>query len=546
MACLRVGIGLCLLLEIGGCSKIAAGDGVATDSTRAGAIAQTLGTRAAVVAAADALVVHAQSRPSERAKLLRQAAQLRVGIWRLEGRKVDALEALEQFAEIASAGGGSACEARVDQVLLETELNAGLGHAYEALYHLTTESKDRACVSRANAILHVLEAYQPTADSRNRTAVSALVDTPVPADSQKLDAETSRALVVKPALSASAGAEATITGIERYGALESARIVVHLTGPAGFEVGEVAPEAGKGPRIFVDVESAGYRGQSAFDVGGLVERVRLGRRPNGTRIVLDLDTAAYRRVFYLPEPFRLVIDLSKDAPGGESTNTGSRRIRRVALDPGHGGHDPGATGPGGLREKDVTLDIAHRAAPLIAQELGVSTLLTRDADVYVALDERTAKANAFGADLFVSIHCNASVDPAARGVTTFVLDDSRDPLAAHVAARENAASPAAAAELAGALGRVMGGRSLAESLHLAALLQRATVASLGPHYSGVRDQGAKRAGFYVLAGAHMPAALFEVSFISNDVEEARLNIADYRQKLADAIVNAVRAYRDGL
>src|SRR5690606_19536524 len=123
-------------------------------------------------------------------------------------------------------------------------------------------------------------------------------------------------------------------------------------------------------------------------------------------------------------------------------------IRRVALDPGHGGHDPGAVGPRGLREKDVTLDIAHRAGPLIAQELGISTLLTRDTDVYVPLDERAAKANAFGADLFVSIHCNASADPSARGIMTFVLDESEDPLAMHVAARENAASPAAAAELA--------------------------------------------------------------------------------------------------
>ena len=96
------------------------------------------------------------------------------------------------------------------------------------------------------------------------------------------------------------------------------------------------------------------------------------------------------------------------------------------LDPGHGGHDPGASGPSGLREKDVTLDIAHRAAPLIARELGISTLLTRDSDDYVALDERTARANAFQADLFVSIHCNASEDGAGRGVMTFVLDDSRD------------------------------------------------------------------------------------------------------------------------
>src|SRR5207247_5948670 len=124
-----------------------------------------------------------------------------------------------------------------------------------------------------------------------------------------------------------------------------------------------------------------------------------------------------------PEPFRLVIDVFKEPPIAEApTQPGARRVRRVVLDPGHGGHDPGAIGAGGLREKDVALDVAHRAAPLVARELGISTLLTRDSDVSVPLDERVARANAFGADLFVSIHCNASEQGGGRGVMTFVLD----------------------------------------------------------------------------------------------------------------------------
>ncbi len=128
------------------------------------------------------------------------------------------------------------------------------------------------------------------------------------------------------------------------------------------------------------------------------------------------------------------------APEAAAAPGTPREVRRIAVDPGHGGNDSGAVGPTGLKEKDVTLDIAHRVAPLLAHELGVETLLTRDNDAYVPLDLRAARANTFHADLFISIHCNASENGAARGVQTFILDEARDPdgVAARVAARENA------------------------------------------------------------------------------------------------------------
>jgi N-acetylmuramoyl-L-alanine amidase len=242
----------------------------------------------------------------------------------------------------------------------------------------------------------------------------------------------------------------------------------------------------------------------------------------------------------------LVIDVLKESGAKPLAGNAKRSLRRVVLDPGHGGHDPGATGPLGLREKDVVLDIAHRAAPLIARELGISTLLTRDGDQYVPLDERTARANAFRADLFVSIHCNASEDGSAKGVMTFVLDAGREELAERVAARENAASSEAAVELANAFSRITDPSSRAASARFAELLQRAAMASLAQRYPELPNGGVKRAGFYVLAGARMPAVLFETSFISNVSGEASLNNGDFRQKMADAIVNAIRAYRDGI
>jgi N-acetylmuramoyl-L-alanine amidase len=127
-----------------------------------------------------------------------------------------------------------------------------------------------------------------------------------------------------------------------------------------------------------------------------------------------------------------------------------------------------------------------------------------------------------------------------------VLDDSRDAASTRLAARENEASAEAAAELAGALRRADGNLSAGRSNHFAELLQRSAIASLSPSYGDIPNSGIKRAGFYVLAGARMPAVLFETSFISNSVGETRFNTGDFRQKIADAIVNAVRAYKDGL
>ena len=513
-----------------------------------------LPARAEVVAAADVLAVEGARRSgSEGAKLTRRAADLRERIWRLERREGDALEAIELYRAAGRFESDASCDSLLRQTLLEAELRGDPSAAYRSIY-LARARAPRDCRARGDAALTALGAFKPLPsvlaeldrelvgqrDSGNQ-AVTAK-----PAASVKLD--PAGPIVVPTLGSTPPRGPVRITSVERYGARDAARIVVFVTHPATFDVGFLSaqpPE--RGPRLFVDIDKASYQGPLGFDVGGIVEKVRLGRQKSGTRVVLDLKTDVYRKVFYLPEPFRLVIDVSNKPPqASESTPRGPRSIRRVVLDPGHGGHDPGAIGPSGLREKDVTLDIAHRTAPLIARELGIVTLLTRDGDDFVALDERTARANAFQADLFVSIHCNATEDGAGRGVMTFVLDESRDQLAARIAARENAASAAAGAELASVMSRVLDGASLSRSLRFAELLQRSAMGSISASYPGVVDHGVKRAGFYVLAGARMPAVLFETSFISNTEGETQLNTGDYRQKMADAIVNAVRAYREGL
>ena len=506
--------------------------------------------RAEAVASADSWAVQGTKLGGRAgAAQLLAAAGLRERIFRVDHRDADALEAIELYRQAARSEPTLRCAATTSAALLEGELRADPGLTFQGVYRAQlVPNADAACKQRADVILSTLTAYRPLPtvlaqlDALSTSAGAPSAASVAPAHSAESTASDG---VIVPTLGTPHG-PARVSKVERYGAPDAARVVVYVTEPATYKVGFL-DEGSPSPRLFVDIEGATYQGAKSFDVGGLVARVRMGAEAKRTRVVLDLNSTAYRHVFYLPEPFRLVIDVSKEPPKhAEELAHGKRAVSRVVLDPGHGGHDPGASGPSGLREKDVTLDIAHRAAPLIARELGISTLLTRDSDDYVALDERTARANAFQADLFVSIHCNASEDGAGRGVMTFVLDDSRDAASTRVAARENDASAEAAAELAGALSRGEGGLSSTRSNHFAELLQRSAISSLSPSYGDIPNSGIKRAGFYVLAGARMPAVLFETSFISNPVGETRFNSGDFRQKIADAIVNAIRAYRDGL
>lgn len=500
--------------------------------------------RAEIVSKADGLALSAHKmKGKEKSRLLAQAAELREIIYRRHGKEVDALEALELWSDAADTSAEERCYFGLRMVNLRGILNAEPAEQYREYYLLKERHRDAECQERTSRALAALAQYQPGPDILRQWRQNAKAEADVPTQSAVVHDSPADGVVVPEVLRASLENPTTITKVEPFGAERTARVVVHVTHPTKFQVGVLERTSERGPRLFVDIAHASYAGESVLSSAGLVERVRLGEQKDSTRLVLDLREEVYHRVFYLPEPFRLVIDLSLEAPEDKAN---PRQIQRVVLDPGHGGHDPGAVGPNGLREKDVVLDIAHRAAPLLAREVGVATLLTRDVDAFVPLDERAARANAFHADLFISLHMNSSEDRETRGVMTFVLDTSRDAAASKIAARENASTEAAAAELATSLSRIESADRRAASETFAQLLQRAAGASLRQKYDEVEDQGVRRAGFYVLAGAAMPAVLFEGSFISNPVESRRLNSEDYRQRLADAVVNAVRAYREGL
>lgn len=505
--------------------------------------------RAQLVALSDAMAIGATSKTGpDQASANRTAAELRRLSWRTYHVKADAREAIEQFRAAAKgAEEDGACEGHLAALLLEGEIEGDLTASYAAAYAGLKRTPQGACAGGFELVVHTLTAFKPPASKL--TEIDEAQRTAAPADAGAGRAGA-QGPVVTPGKEASVG-PAKIERIEAFGARDAARVVIHLSGPVMFEVGHLAAGAGAPERLYIDLART-TRGRVPLTrvVGGLVERVRLGAHQGSTRVVLDLNGQVWRRVFYLPEPFRVIADLAKHAPQGldpAEANAASRakKLERVVIDPGHGGNDPGAIGPGGLKEKDVTLDIAHRVAPILAREQGIVTMITRDSDRYVTLEERTARANAFHADLFVSIHCNASESPASRGIQSYVLDTSRDESAARVAARENATTAAASAQVGSLLTDLRVGRLSQESARLANLIQKSSMASLSERYPDTVNGGVKAAGFYVLLGAQMPSVLFEAAFISNPVEETRLQTADFRQKMADGIANAIRAYQEG-
>ena len=220
--------------------------------------------------------------------------------------------------------------------------------------------------------------------------------------------------------------------------------------------------------------------------------------------------------------------------------------RRVIIDPGHGGHDPGATGRDGLREKDLVLDISRRVAKFLEAEDSYEVILTRNTDVFIPLEERTAIANSKGADLFVSIHANSSRNRRARGLETYYLNLATSPEAERTAARENAVSTRRMTELQELLSRIMNNSKIAESREFAHHVHGSMVKRAVEADSHSRDLGVKTAPFYVLLGANMPSVLLEVSFLSNPDDAKLLASDEFRHKIAQSIVDGIKNYTTSL
>jgi N-acetylmuramoyl-L-alanine amidase len=217
-------------------------------------------------------------------------------------------------------------------------------------------------------------------------------------------------------------------------------------------------------------------------------------------------------------------------------------LRRIVVDAGHGGKDPGAVGARGTLEKDITLVLAKKLASRLRKQLGCEVILTRSGDVFLPLEERTAIANKVGADLFISLHANANNNRKAYGVETYYLNFSKNDKAAAVAARENGTSIKQVSDLELILFDLMANSKINESSRLAAEIQKGLVGGLSKRYDNIRDLGVRQGPFYVLLGATMPSVLVEAAFISNSREEKRLKSKDYQDRVADSIARSVKNY----
>jgi N-acetylmuramoyl-L-alanine amidase len=222
------------------------------------------------------------------------------------------------------------------------------------------------------------------------------------------------------------------------------------------------------------------------------------------------------------------------------------KIGRIVIDAGHGGHDTGTLGPGGIEEKQVVLDVALRLGKLLKQRLGADVIFTRDNDTFIPLETRTAIANKAQADLFLSIHANSSSDSSARGVETYYLNFTTSPDALEVAARENAVSDESIHELSDLVKKITLKDKIDESREFAADVQKSLYGDLEDGNPGLRDRGVKKAPFVVLIGANMPSILAEISFLTNADDARELQQPAYRQRIAESLYRGVARYISGL
>jgi N-acetylmuramoyl-L-alanine amidase len=249
------------------------------------------------------------------------------------------------------------------------------------------------------------------------------------------------------------------------------------------------------------------------------------RLENPPRIVLDFRKGAAPAPG-VPQP--LQPSLPRDVPG----------IHTIVIDPGHGGRDVGAMGPNGLMEKDITLTIARKLAAALSSKVGARVVLTREDDSVVSLDQRTALANQYKADLFLSVHVNAAVVKDAKGSETYFLSlEASDELARKAAESENVTS-SPTADLNLILWDLAQNAHHEESSRFAQSIQEEMNAA-----TAVANRGVKQAPFKVLVGATMPAALVEVGFISNPEEEAKLQADAFQTLMVEALTRAVQRYK---
>ena len=385
------------------------------------------------------------------------------------------------------------------------------------------------------------------------------------------------------AIEKKAGSKVTLVSVKdirHWSTSNYTRVVIDLDGPTKYKhhLLKKDPSLKKPCRLYLDLKNTRVTSRIDREIpikDGLLLRSRAGQyTKNSVRVVLDTESIGGYKVFHLYDPFRIVVDVRKLENGAPKTGSvialkkrkarkGVRRtrtreekvslarqlglnVKRIVIDPGHGGKDPGCILGKKLREKDLVLSIAKKVAKKIKKETGCEVILTRNRDIFLSLEQRTAIANMKKADLFISIHVNAHRSRKVWGLETYYLNMATDERSVMVAARENATSEKNISDLQVILNDLMLNTKINESSQLAFDIQKGMISKVGRKYKRVRSLGVKQAPFYVLIGAQMPAILVETGFITNQMERKRLVSNTYQECVAEGICTGIRSYINGI
>ncbi|RLG11987.1 hypothetical protein DRN73_03900 [Candidatus Pacearchaeota archaeon] len=341
------------------------------------------------------------------------------------------------------------------------------------------------------------------------------------------------------------------------------RVIINVSKDFEYKTDILKGTQEKPPRIYVDIYPAKLGKdlpKKIYIRNSHLQKIRIAQfNKNTVRVVLDLSSLTSYKIFKITEPPQLILDLegvtkhetkkSKTLKNQNYINLARQfglGIKRIVIDPGHGGGDPGAIAFNGIKEKDVVLKIAKELKKILENSLGIEVILTRERDVFIPLMQRAAIANSKKADLFISLHLNSSPDHSARGIETYYLNFTTDPEAMRVAALENAASDQSLSDLQDLIRAILANTKLSESRLLAEKVQSQLVKHLSRYYSYIEDRGVKCAPFLVLVGTRMPAILVEVSFISNPLEARRLKSSLYLKRIAEGIAKGIKVYMQTL
>ncbi|HQH99638.1 MAG TPA: N-acetylmuramoyl-L-alanine amidase [Deltaproteobacteria bacterium] len=390
---------------------------------------------------------------------------------------------------------------------------------------------------------------------------------------------------------------ALVRKLRHWSEQDGNRVVIDLTDAVSYKTFFMPQESreSRPNRLVIDLKGARmspeFPSKSTVDEG-IISGIRASQfTEDKVRVVLDLKDKPRYQTFAMTNPARIIIDVSaKDSgkavasaqatepaqkaqpsekpepaqssdsyqstvkkvpPGspaskmkGDAPTIASQfclKVSKIVIDPGHGGKDPGAISPSGIREKDITLEIGKLLARRL-KEQGFEVFLTRSRDEFLTLEERTVFANKKRADLFISVHINSHQNPSVSGIETYFLNLTADSSAIEVAARENATTQKSISDLQLILNDLMLNSKINESSKFANFVHTCIVSSaLGIGYSG-KNLGVRQAPFYVLLGAQMPSILLELGFITNSTDTEMLKRRSYQDTLVEGIAKGINNY----